>query len=221
MRHFRTFVEVIEKSVLTLYLGIEVSSAPRIGKIGTYEERVDIVETRRHGPGDATAAIFWLENRRPAAWREKHRVAVTNSLEALSDEELERETQMPISGRCRRRMNACVADDSNLAELLLFRMASRDNRSSEATLSYVSLRGRGGAGDRPDVGEHAAGVPSWKFSYERRGAIELDAVIAGSLGPSELAGVPFDEGFGFRRDVEVLVEAGVRFADFGVSELDE
>ena len=58
-----------------------------------------------------------------------------------------------------------VADDSNLAEPSSFAWP-RDNRSSEATLSYVSLRGRGGAGDRPDVGEHAAGVPSWKFSYE-------------------------------------------------------
>ena len=68
-----------------------------------YEERVDIVETRRHGPGDTATATFWLENQRPAAWREKAQVAVTNSLEALSDEELEHETQMPISGRCRRR----------------------------------------------------------------------------------------------------------------------
>jgi hypothetical protein len=33
--------------------------------------------------------------------------------------------------------------------------------------------------------------------------------------------VPFDEGFGLRRDVEVLVEAGVRLTDLGVSELDE
>ena len=70
----RTFVEVIEKSVLALCLDIEVSSAPRIGKGGTYEERVDIVETRRHGSGDTTVAIFRLENRRPAAWREKHRL---------------------------------------------------------------------------------------------------------------------------------------------------
>jgi len=80
---------------------------------------------------------------------------------------------------------------------------------------------REGAGDRPDVGEHAAGVPGWEGSYERRGAIEFDAVLAGGLRPGELAGVPFDEGFGFRRDVEVLVEAGVRLADLGVSELDD
>jgi hypothetical protein len=38
------------------------------------------------------------------------------------------------------------------------------------------------------------------------GAVELDAALAGGLGPGELAGVPFDEGFGFRRDVEVLVD---------------
>ena len=79
---------------------------------------------------------------------------------------------------------------------------------------------RGGGEDRPDLGEHAAGVPGWKGSYKRHGSVELDAVLAGGLGPCELAGVPFDEGLGFRRDVEVL-EAGVRLADLGVSELDE
>src|SRR5512134_377427 len=77
------------------------------------------------------------------------------------------------------------------------------------------------AGDRPDVGEHAAGVPGWEGSYERRGAVDLDAAVAGGLGPGELAGVPFDERFGFRRDVEILVEGGVRLADLGVSELYE
>src|SRR5262249_27787977 len=76
-------------------------------------------------------------------------------------------------------------------------------------------------GDRLDVGEHAAGVPGWEGSYQRWGAVELDAALAGSLGPRELAGVPFDEGFGVRRDVEILVDAGARLADLGVSELDE
>src|SRR5262245_53221365 len=86
----------------------------------------------------------------------------------------------------------------------------------------MSARGaRGGARDWPDVGEHAAGVPSWEGSYQRWVAVELDAAIAGGLSPRELTGVPFDEGFGFRRDVEILVEAGVRLADLGVSELDQ
>jgi hypothetical protein len=79
----------------------------------------------------------------------------------------------------------------------------------------------GGAGDRPDVREHATGIPGWERPYQRRRAVELDAALAGGLGPGELAGVPFDEGLGFRRDVEVLVEAGVSLADLGVSELDE
>src|SRR5262245_57888023 len=70
-----------------------------------------------------------------------------------------------------------------------------------------------GAGDRFDVGEHAASVPGWEGSYERRGAIELDAALVRSLGPGELPRVPFDEGFGVRRDVEILVELGVRLAD--------
>ena len=65
--------------------------------------------------------------------------------------------------------------------------------------------------------EHAAGVPGWEGSYQRRRAVELDAALVGGLGPGELAGVPFDEGFGFRRDVEVLVEAGVRFLQISVS----
>ena len=91
----------------------------------------------------------------------------------------------------------------------------------EAASRMSACGARGGAGDWPDVGEHAAGVPGWEGSYERRGAVELDAAFADCLGPAEVAGVPSDEGFGFRRDVEVLVEAGVRLADLGVSEFDE
>src|SRR5262245_57934346 len=52
----------------------------------------------------------------------------------------------------------------------------------------------GGTGDRPDVREHAAGIPGWEGSYQRRWAVELDAALAGGLGPGELASVPFDEG---------------------------
>src|SRR5688572_26604756 len=80
---------------------------------------------------------------------------------------------------------------------------------------------RGSVRDRPDVGEHAAGVPGWEGSHQRREAVELNAALAGGPGPGELAGVPFDEGLGVRRDVEVLVETGVRLADLGVSQLDE
>src|SRR5574341_249687 len=78
----------------------------------------------------------------------------------------------------------------------------------------------GCAGDRRYVGEHAARVPGWEGSYQWRGAVQSDAVPADGLRPGELAGVPFDEGFGVRSDVEVLVEAGVRLADLGLTALD-
>jgi hypothetical protein len=79
---------------------------------------------------------------------------------------------------------------------------------------------RGCVGDRLDVSEGAASVPGREGSYEPRWAVELDAALAGGLGPAELAGVPLDEGFGVRRDAKVL-RAGVRLADLGLSELDE
>ena len=86
----------------------------------------------------------------------------------------------------------------------------------------MSARGaRGGARHRPDVCEHAAGVPGWEGSYQRRDPVKLDAALADGAGPGEVAGVPFDEGLGVRRDVEVRGEAGVRLSDLGVSELDE
>ena len=101
---------------------------------------------------------------------------------------------------------------------------NRADRAEEFLVSAPRMSAcgaRGGARDWPDVGEHAAGVPGWESSYQRRGAVEFDAALAGGLRPGELADVPFDERFGFRRDVEVFVEAGVGLADLGVSELDE
>jgi hypothetical protein len=51
--------------------------------------------------------------------------------------------------------------------------------------------------------------------------MELNAAVARSLGPAEPAGMPLDEGFGFRRDEQVLVETGVLLADLGVAALDD
>src|SRR5262245_23271359 len=95
-------------------------------------------------------------------------------------------------------------------------------RTPREAASRVSACGTAcGAGGRSDVGEHAGGVPGWERSYRGRGALKLDAAPADSLAPGEMASVPFDEGFGVRRDVQVLIEAGVRLADLSVSELDE
>jgi hypothetical protein len=51
--------------------------------------------------------------------------------------------------------------------------------------------------------------------------VELDAGVAGCLGPGELAGVPPDEGFRVGGDVEVFVESGVGLADLGLAVLEQ
>src|SRR5262245_38230170 len=72
-----------------------------------------------------------------------------------------------------------------------------------------------------DMSEGASGVPGGEGSREPGWAVELDALIACGLRPGELAGVPLDEGLGFGRDVEILVEAGVLLADLRIPVLDQ
>jgi len=85
----------------------------------------------------------------------------------------------------------------------------------------LACRERWRTGRRLDVREEAAAVPRRKGANERRGTVHFDAAVAGGFRPGESARVPLDEGFGFSRDVEVLVEAGVLLADLGVSVLDQ
>lgn len=37
-------------------------------------EKIEIVEVKRDIPGDTTAQIFWLKNRRPRQWRDKQEI---------------------------------------------------------------------------------------------------------------------------------------------------
>jgi hypothetical protein len=45
---------------------------------------------REHYPPDTTAAIFWLKNRQPERWRDKHEVEHSHRVEQMSDDELAR-----------------------------------------------------------------------------------------------------------------------------------
>lgn len=62
-----------------------------------------------HVPPDTTAAIFWLKNRRAAAWRDKTEVHHTHSIDAMSDDELER-----IAAAGRDRDSEATVDPSQL-----------------------------------------------------------------------------------------------------------
>lgn len=43
-------------------------------KIGKDEEKIEVVEVAESFPPDTTAAIFWLKNRKPKEWRDKHEI---------------------------------------------------------------------------------------------------------------------------------------------------
>lgn len=45
---------------------------------------VRVETTRRHIPGDVTAQIYWLKNRKPDVWRDKRENTVTADIEDLS-----------------------------------------------------------------------------------------------------------------------------------------
>lgn len=59
------------------------------------------VPYREHYPPDTTAAIFWLKNRRPEAWRDKHEVEHSHRIEQMSDDELARIASLPAGSGTR------------------------------------------------------------------------------------------------------------------------
>lgn len=49
-------------------------------RIMQYEGKPVIVPTIKHVPPDVTAMIFWLKNRRPKQWRDKHDIDVNENI---------------------------------------------------------------------------------------------------------------------------------------------
>lgn len=49
------------------------------------KEKVESVIDQIYVPGDTTAQIFWLKNRKPASWRDKVEIQDTTALERLDD----------------------------------------------------------------------------------------------------------------------------------------
>lgn len=53
-------------------------------KLFQYEGQVVRAKTIKHHPPDVTACIFWLKNRQPERWREKHDVELLGKLKTES-----------------------------------------------------------------------------------------------------------------------------------------
>jgi hypothetical protein len=67
------------------------------------------VPTRTHVPPDTTAMIFWLKNRRPDLWRDKHEVEHTHRLSDMSDDDLARIASGSSEGAASKKVDPPVA----------------------------------------------------------------------------------------------------------------
>lgn len=78
----RVVASLYERAVGYSHKAVKIITVARGANQGSYVEEVPYVERY---PPDATSAIFWLKNRRPAEWREKHEVehSGTVTLEGL------------------------------------------------------------------------------------------------------------------------------------------
>lgn len=72
----------------------EVTTEIKVSPDGSAQTSV-VKKTKKHIPGDTTAQIFWLKNRRPSEWRDKQDIEATvNAFEQLM-EELPDEEELP------------------------------------------------------------------------------------------------------------------------------
>jgi len=46
---------------------------------GNFCQEIQIATYKEHVPGNVTAQIFWIKNRKPKEWRDKQEVGVTDS----------------------------------------------------------------------------------------------------------------------------------------------
>lgn len=78
----------VEQSLYRKAVGYSYDSEKVFNASGTVL-RAPVVE---HVPPDTTAAIFWLKNRRPEEWRDRHQVEVgkPGDFERMTDDELAR-----------------------------------------------------------------------------------------------------------------------------------
>ena len=68
----------VEDGLLKRALGYDYEETEIVAsKEGDTTKPAKIKKTKKHVPADVTACIFWLKNRQPGRWRDKHQTEVT------------------------------------------------------------------------------------------------------------------------------------------------
>lgn len=74
--------ERVERSLYQKATGYDITEEQAVKlRVDQYKDGVEVVEVRKHIPADTTAAIFWMKNRRKDAWRDKHEVEHSGSID--------------------------------------------------------------------------------------------------------------------------------------------
>lgn len=75
----------VENALLKRALGYDYEeTTTEIEDLGGGKTRKHVRKVTKHVPGDTTAQIFWLKNRKPKQWREKAESTVNIDTEDLS-----------------------------------------------------------------------------------------------------------------------------------------
>ena len=67
------------------------------------EKRQRAERTKKHVPGDTTAQIFWLKNRKPIEWRDRRETMLSGSVETT--------TANPLEGLSRDEVRKLIGDE--------------------------------------------------------------------------------------------------------------
>ena len=74
----------VENALLKRALGYEYEETyTDIEDQGGGRTKKHVRKVKKHMPGDTTAMIFWLKNRKPEQWREKQEYTATTALDKL------------------------------------------------------------------------------------------------------------------------------------------
>ena len=75
----------VENALLKRALGYDIKeTVTELVDSGNGKQRKQVREVTKHIPGDTTAQIFWLKNRRPDKWRDRQETSVGLDVEDLS-----------------------------------------------------------------------------------------------------------------------------------------
>lgn len=84
----------IENALQKRALGYQIEEVKVVTEVVDGVQRRRVEKTQKHVPGDVTAQIFWLKNRKPLQWRDRRETELSGTVKTgtqMTEAELEKE----------------------------------------------------------------------------------------------------------------------------------